>query len=105
MEAFNSKALEQTNMYRKRHRVPDLVLSRLDGASVAMPFAKQLSDSFEFKNNPKLNNFNMGENVFQKMSYDPFSFSLSECRGIVFNKVFTLLIYSSSIWLKYFCFV
>jgi hypothetical protein len=82
VEEFSYKALDQVNMYRRRHQLPHLTINKANGKNVAMPFAKLLSDFFEFKPNPNLISLNLGENKYQKTSPVPFTFSISECQGI-----------------------
>ena len=80
MQAFRDTGLEVHNMLRERHSVPPLKIGQR-ATQFSLKYATFLSNDFIFEHSERSDeNENLGENIYLKMSTEPFKLNIDDCR-------------------------
>ena len=80
MKAFRDTGLEVHNMFRYKHNVPPLIIDQ-KATQFSLKHATFLSNDFIFEHSERsAENENLGENIYLKMSSEPFQLNIDDCR-------------------------
>ena len=80
MQAFRDTGLEVHNMLREKHNAPPLIIDQR-ATQFSLKHATFLSNDFLIQRSERsAENENLGENIYLKMSSEPFQLNIDDCR-------------------------